>query len=191
MECVQKDRYAFVALGSNKFSRFGPPERVIAGALASLNAASVHLRTISLFYRTAAYPAGSGPDYVNLVVKIKTTLGPEALLARLHEIEAEFGRVRQGRWGERTLDLDLLAMEGEILPDPQTLTRWITLDPAEQRTLTPDRLILPHPRLQDRGFVLIPWADIAPTWRHPLTGKTVREMVDALPDAAKAEVRPF
>jgi len=191
MECVQKDRYAFVALGSNKTSAAGPPERTVADAIAVLASVSVQICTISRFFHTPAFPAGSGPDFVNLVVGLKTTLPPETLLARLHRIEADFFRVRQGRWGARTLDLDLLAMDDLILPDPAGLTRWIGLAPTEQALIAPDRLILPHPRLQDRGFVLIPWADIAPDWRHPLTGLSVREMLDALPDAAKAEVRPF
>jgi 2-amino-4-hydroxy-6-hydroxymethyldihydropteridine diphosphokinase len=170
MECVQKDRYAFVALGSNKTSAAGPPERTVADAIAVLASVSVQICTISRFFQTPAFPAGAGPDCVNL---------------------ADFFRVRQGRWGARTLDLDLLAMDDLILPDPAGLTRWIGLAPTEQALIAPDRLILPHPRLQDRGFVLIPWADIAPDWRHPLTGLSVREMLDALPDAAKAEVRPF
>lgn len=191
MECVQKDRYAFVALGSNKTSAAGPPERTVADAILALAGNSVQICTVSRFFHTPAFPAGSGPDYVNLVLGLTTDLPPEGLLARLHQIESDFFRVRQGRWGARTLDLDLLAMGDLILPDAAGLTRWITLDPADQARIAPDRLILPHPRLQDRGFVLIPWADIAPDWRHPLTGLTVREMLDALPDAAKAEVRPF
>ena len=191
MECVQKDRYGFVALGSNKTSAIGPPERTIAGAIMALGSTSVQICTVSRFYQTAAFPAGAGPDYVNVVAGIRTDLAPDALLATLHQIEADFFRVRQGRWGVRTLDLDLLALDDLILPDHETLAHWIRLDPAQQGSIAPDRLVLPHPRLQDRGFVLIPWADIAPAWRHPLTRRTVREMRDALPDAAKAEVRPF
>ena len=157
----------------------------------ALGSTSVQICTVSRFYQTAAFPAGAGPDYVNVVAGIRTDLAPRALLATLHQIEADFFRVRQGRWGERTLDLDLLALDELILPDHATLAHWIRLDPAQQGSIAPDRLVLPHPRLQDRGFVLIPWADIAPAWRHPLTRRTVREMRDALPDAAKAEVRPF
>lgn len=191
MERNQKDRRAFIAIGGNETSDFGPPERTIAHALASLGGAGVRIRAISRFFRSAAFPAGSGPDYVNLVAELSSPLDAEALLARLHAVESECGRVRHRRWGARTLDLDLLAFGDQILPDRDTLAHWIGLGAEEQLAATPDRLILPHPRLQDRAFVLIPWADIAPLWRHPLTGRTVARMLAALPGALTAGVRPF
>ncbi|MGB5869305.1 MAG: 2-amino-4-hydroxy-6-hydroxymethyldihydropteridine diphosphokinase, partial [Albidovulum sp.] len=95
------------------------------------------------------------------------------------------------RWGARTVDLDLLAWGGEILPDDATLSHWIDLPAGEQRQKTPEDLILPHPRLQDRAFVLIPFADVDATWCHPLTGKSVSAMIEALPEAQKAEIRPI
>ena len=93
--------------------------------------------------------------------------GPEAVLARLHATEDAFARRRRARWGPRTLDLDLIAMGDTVLPDAATQARWRALDAAAQRSLAPDRLILPHPRMQERAFVLVPLADVAPGWRHP------------------------
>ncbi|MBS0563555.1 MAG: 2-amino-4-hydroxy-6-hydroxymethyldihydropteridine diphosphokinase [Proteobacteria bacterium] len=191
MEPNQKDRRAFLALGANRDSHLGPPEATIRHALGLLDGGETRLAAVSRFFRSAAFPAGSGPDYVNLVTEITTELQPDDLLLHLHRIEAGCGRVRAERWGARTLDLDLLAAGDRIAPDRETLAHWIGLDPQAQARLAPDRLILPHPRLQDRAFVLIPWSDIAPLWRHPLTGRTVAEMLAALPEAARAEVRPL
>ena len=103
-------------------------------------------------------------------------------------IEARFGRQRITRWGARTLDIDLLAMGDAVLPDLAEQSRWRTLPPEDQARIAPDRLILPHPRLQDRAFVLVPLADVAADWRHPVLGLSVAEMLAALPASARAEI---
>ncbi len=113
------------------------------------------------------------------------------LLSRLHKIEANFGRQRTQRWGMRTLDIDLLALGDAVLPDAATQTRWRNLEPRLQATQTPTDLILPHPRMQDRAFVLVPLADVAPEWRHPLLHLTVTEMLAALPATDVAEMHPL
>jgi 2-amino-4-hydroxy-6-hydroxymethyldihydropteridine diphosphokinase len=112
------------------------------------------------------------------------------LLRIMHEVEAEFGRERETRWGSRTLDLDLIAAGNTVLPDAQTHNHWLHLSPEAQRTETPSELILPHPRLQDRAFVLVPLADVAPDWVHPTLGLSVLEMRDKLPHDLCAEVVP-
>ena len=180
-----------VALGGNQTTQAGPPEDTLRAALVALQTESVRLCAVSRFYRTAAFPAGSGPDYVNAAAVLATDLPPEELLAHLHRIEAAFGRVRTARWGARTLDLDLIACGAAVRPDAAGLRRWIDLPPADQARLAPGELILPHPRLQDRAFVLVPLADVAPGWRHPLTGLTVADMRAALPAALCAEVHPL
>ena len=134
---------------------------------------------------------GSGPGFVNAAVLASTALTPEALLRVLHRIEADHGRERLVRWGARTLDIDLLAMGDRILPDEATLRRWMELPPARQPVEAPDRLILPHPRLQDRAFELIPLAEIAPGWRHPLTGRSVAGMAAALREAERDAICPL
>ena len=183
---------ALVALGANLGAEGLAPVQMIVRALAALSAAGLPVRAVSRFFRTPAFPAGSGPDFVNACAAVDPGgRDPEAVLAVLHGIEADLGRVRLTRWGERVIDLDLLAMGDAILPDPATEAEWRNLPPETQAQVAPDRLILPHPRLSERGFVLIPLADIAPLWRHPATGQSVAAMAKALPEAEKAQIWPL
>ena len=130
---------AYLALGSN----LGDRAAMLRGALASLsNGADVRIVNESAVYETAPVGGPEQPDYLNMVVAVETALPPEALLARCLAIEAEHGRVRRERWGARTLDLDLLCY-GEV----------------ELKTA---QLTLPHPRMRERAFVLVPLAEIAP-----------------------------
>lgn len=127
---------------------------------------------------------------MNAVVGVSTELAPRAALARLHDIEASFGRIRGKRWSARILDLDLLALGDHVVPDHATYEEWAALPLKEQKERTPDELILPHPRMAERAFVLVPLADVAPDWVHPVTGRTAMEMRDALnPNDLAAIVR--
>lgn len=153
---------------------------------------NISISAVSRFWRTPAVPAGAGPDFLNAVALIRSSLTPDAILTRLHAVEAEMGRDRSaGRWSARVLDLDLIALDEAVLPDDTTLRHWIDLPPEAQRQATPDRLLLPHPRMQDRAFVLAPLAEIAPDWRHPLTGRSVTQMLEALGPDALAGMAPM
>lgn len=142
-------------------------------------------------FRTPAFPPGSGPDFLNAAMTFPTTLAPAALLEILHAIEHDMGRTRTRRWEPRACDLDLLGLGDAILPDAATVRRWMAMTDAEAMAEMPDRLLLPHPRMHRRGFVLVPLADVAADWRHPVLGRTVAEMLGDLDPADLAEIRPW
>jgi 2-amino-4-hydroxy-6-hydroxymethyldihydropteridine diphosphokinase len=146
-----------VALGANLPSPIhGGPVATLTAALVALGTQGIDIVRKSRWYETAPVPASDQPWYVNGVAAVETDLAPGPLLLRLHEIELAFGRVRDVVNGPRILDLDLLSY-GERIE-----TGWP---------------LLPHPRLHERAFVLLPLRDVAPTWRHPLGGDGIDEML--------------
>lgn len=181
-----------LALGGNLPSAAGSPISTLRQAIEVLIDTPTRLLALSSFYSTPCFPKGAGPDYVNAVAILSTQLTPQNLLKRLHEVEHDFERDRETRWGSRTLDLDLLSYGDLVLPDAQTYHSWVDLDPEIQKSVSPDTLILPHPRIQDRGFVLVPLTEIAPDWCHPVLGTTASDMLKALPaeDLAGIQVLP-
>ena len=152
-----------VALGANLPSPIhGPPVATLEAALGALQAAGLKILARSCWWESPPVPASDQPWYVNGVVEIETALGPEALLAKLHEIEAAFGRVRSLRNAARVLDLDLLAYGCLVREGPEAP-------------------LLPHPRMAERGFVLRPLAEIRPGWHHPVTGLALSTLIARLP----------
>lgn len=182
-----------IALGGNlPFEGQSPVEMVPLAVAALRDMGLTGLRTSRLF-RTPCFPAGAGPDYVNAAAAGPVPDGWDAarILQALHKVEDRFGRRRESRWGMRTLDLDLIAVGGLVLPDAATQDAWRALPPDRQVRETPDRLILPHPRLQDRAFVLVPLAEVASGWRHPRTGLTVARMLAMLPPDECRDILPL
>ena len=178
-----------VGLGANgSYNREGNAQRLIAAAARLRRRFGRGLR-LSTLWAGPAWPPGSGPDYVNAVAVLPRLRPPETVLAALHSIEAAAGRMRGRRWAARTLDLDLLAVGPRIRPDRATVKAWIALAAEAQAVAEPGRLILPHPRMQDRGFVLLPLCELAPHWRHPVLRRTVRGLRSGLPAARLAGLR--
>ena len=153
-----------VGIGANLAGNAGGPAGMVEAGLAALDGGGVRVARRSRLWSSPAWPPSDQPPYVNAAALVETALGPADLLARLHAIEAEGGRVRGERWAARPLDLDLLAYGGRVL-----------------RPAAEGDLALPHPRLADRAFVLLPLADIVPDWRHPETGRTLADLIAALP----------
>ena len=164
---TQDDGAVLVALGANEAWLGSGPARTVlsaARALSRLGEAS-----LSPLYDSPAWPDPGAPPYVNAVLRWRTALPPEAALAALLATEAAFGRRRSVANAPRTLDLDLLA-HGRAVRDSAALT-------------------LPHPRLAERDFVLLPLRDVAPAWRHPVTGEGPDALIEALPSVT-ARRRP-
>lgn len=189
---IQK-KVALLAFGANLPFDGMTPDQTLRAAVKSFPKVNLGVPHLSRLFATPCFPAGLGPDYVNAaaLLQVEGCLSAKALLARLHQIETMFGRKRNSRWGMRTLDIDLLSLGDLVLPDGNTHSQWRNLDLSQQRRAAPDQLILPHPRLQDRAFVLVPLADVAPDWCHPVLNLTVSQMIDRLHAADLAEVRPL
>ncbi|WP_318010135.1 2-amino-4-hydroxy-6-hydroxymethyldihydropteridine diphosphokinase [Roseovarius carneus] len=188
---VTESRVCLIALGANLPSKLGAPKETLSAGLAALGAEGLRVAEVSAFYASPCFPAGAGPDYVNAAARLETDLGAAEILAALHRVEAQMGRERVRRWGRRTLDLDLISLGDQVHPDPVRHAEWRNLPLAAQMERAPDELILPHPRMQDRAFVLIPLADVAPSWVHPILGRSVAQMVADLPKEAVEEVQPL
>lgn len=159
-----------VGLGSNLPSAaHGSPLAVCQAALEALRAEGLRMARQSRWYRSAPVPASDQPWFVNGVVTLERAPGPAPLLALLHRVEDRFGRQRGAPNAARVLDLDLLAFGERVAAGGGG-------DP-----------ILPHPRLHQRAFVLRPLAEVAPDWRHPRLGRSVAELIRALPGDQSAE----
>lgn len=184
-------RRFLIAMGGNLPRGALAPADVMQSAVEKLRDGVGTSVRVSRFFRTPAFPAGSGPDYVNGAVELASSAAPEVLMAQLHSIEEAFGRARLTRWGARPLDLDLIAAGDVVLPDAVTQGHWRTLPLVRQSVESPDRLILPHPRVQDRAFVLVPLSDICPDWVHPILGMSVTQMCENLSQSDRDSVVPL
>lgn len=182
---------ALIALGANVPRPGRTLSETLEAALADLAAEGAAPRAVSRFFRTPCFPEGAGPDYVNAAAALSWQGSARALLDLLHAVERAHGRERVRRWGRRTLDLDLIALGGAVLPDRASHDAWRALPAEAQAAEAPEELILPHPRMQERAFVLVPLAEVAPGWVHPILGASVAEMCRALPASQREEVVPI
>ncbi len=153
----------FLSLGTNLGDRLTH----LNSALDSLPP-DVQITKKSPVYETPPWGYEDQGPFLNMVIEGQTELEPEVLLARLKQLETDLGRRPSFRWGPRIADMDIL-FYGEMVLDTPELT-------------------IPHPRMQERAFVLVPLADIAPDWKHPVLGKTVRQM---LAEVDASGIKPF
>ncbi|MDB4898136.1 MAG: 2-amino-4-hydroxy-6-hydroxymethyldihydropteridine pyrophosphokinae [Firmicutes bacterium] len=155
---------AYLSLGSNLGDRLG----TLAKAVRSLEQAGTRLLRVSSVYETAPQGKTDQPSFLNVAVQVETTLEPLALLARIQAVEQGLGRVRTVRWGPRTVDIDMLLYGGQVFAEPA--------------------LELPHPRMLERAFVLIPLLEVDPLVSLPATGEPLQLYLDRLPDQAVVPV---
>jgi 2-amino-4-hydroxy-6-hydroxymethyldihydropteridine diphosphokinase len=155
-----------IALGSNLSSEIGDSEKIVRAAIAQLAThQEIEVIRVSRWYRTKAIVLPNSapqPDYINGCAVLQTSLSPLQILQTLLHTEQMFGRERRERWGARILDLDLLLYGDRQLDTPE--------------------LVLPHPRMSDRAFVLLPLAEIAADWIHPINGEAISDLAKNPPD---------
>jgi 2-amino-4-hydroxy-6-hydroxymethyldihydropteridine diphosphokinase len=160
-----------IGIGGNLTSaQFGPPRQALAAALAALETEGIHIIARSAWYRTEPIPPSDQPWFTNAVASLATALPAPDLLAVMQGVETQLGRARGERNAARVLDLDILDYWSEVIET--------------------DSLVLPHPRLHERQFVLAPLAEIAPAWRHPLLGLTAAQLLAGLVSDQRIELLP-
>jgi 2-amino-4-hydroxy-6-hydroxymethyldihydropteridine diphosphokinase len=150
------DRMTVIALGSNLAGLYDSREALLEVALAALPGLGIMVRARSSWWRSAAWPDPTRPEYLNGIALVETDADPRVLLERLMGLERAFGRRRDQINANRTLDLDLIASGRMRLDEPG--------------------LVVPHPKAAERRFVMGPLAEIAPNWRHPLSGQTAETL---------------
>lgn len=158
---------AILSLGAN----LGDRAATLHAALAALQDAADAPLVVSRWYETAPMYIEDQPAFYNLAVAASFSLSPPALMQHLLALEQRLGRVRTVRFGPRAIDLDLIAAGP-----------WVHREPT---------LCVPHPRMLERPFVLIPAAEVAPAWRHPLVGASLQTLARRLDDDARATIRPL
>ena len=168
----------YIALGSNLETENMDRLEILNKALEYFPMFSISLVKVSSFWESKSYPNKNQPNFINAVSEVQSILNPHQTLCSLKKIEIILGRKVNSRWGSRVLDLDILASGSLILPNLRIFNRWLKMPLQHQIQNQPNQLILPHPRIQDRLFVLKPLSEIDPSWIHPVLNKKPYELID-------------
>lgn len=150
----------YIGLGANLPGTYKSPRLALEHACKTIKTQGVAITAASPVYVTSPVPASEQPDFCNAVIAVETALSPRQLLRLLQRIEEDMGRVRSAPNAERVIDLDLIAYDDKIINETE--------------------MIVPHPRMHERAFVLHPLNDIAPGWVHPVTKKTIADLIRAV-----------
>lgn len=153
---------SYLLLGSNEGNRLDWFEK----AMLQIQQTVGKVVSKSSLYETAAWGLEDQPDFLNMAISIETALSPQELLVAIQQVELNLGRQRTLKWGQRTLDIDILFYNRDVINDPQ--------------------LTIPHPLLQERRFALTPLADIAPAFIHPILNKTIAQLLEDCTDPLPA-----
>lgn len=154
----------FLATGTN----LGDREQYLCQANEQIEHRIGKIKAYSSIYETAAWGGVTTVDFLNQVLQVETRLQPKEVLEVCMDIEVQMGRKREERWGARNIDIDILFYEQQVINTPE--------------------LIVPHPRLHQRNFVLLPLSEISPNWIHPILNKNIMALVTSCSDELPAKI---
>ena len=169
-----------ISYGANLEGPFGKPAETLKLVFEELRQRNLEIVKNSRLYSSLAFPDPRQPRYLNGCLELKVNCNAADLLVQMKRIEIKMGRREGSRWSSRICDLDLLSFANMVCPSNEVFNYWYKMPLKKQMIKKPMELLLPHPRLQDRAFVLIPLIEVAPNWIHPVLNLSARQMCDSL-----------
>lgn len=182
---MTKKKLCWLALGSNLPYGGMEPLQVVEAAISALQGAGLDETKVSTFYQTEPVPKSDQPDFINCVVVGKTDHKALEILEVCQSIEQSFERARSTRWGARTLDIDIINYDNQIVP---SIGAWRAVADKMNADTEMPRLVLPHPFMHQRAFVLKPLCDLTPGWRHPVYNRTAADLLAEQPEQDRVGV---